>query len=446
MFKTLLQNRENEPIRQQAAGFILGKSDRYLKEIQEELNGQIDKRLVGTFFDLFVVILIFRNRQMGLLLSELGGYIKGFASAPAGTKRISNLLRSKKWNHGIIDNFFFNRTKNRMDDLVEKGKRPLFLWDDSRLEKPESWFLEGLCSVWSSKGKRLTKIKRGFYRPPTSRICVPGFKWTGIMLSSLGGTPSVCQMSWWTTRGKFKDHGTNIIHRMLRRMDSEMGNIGLHVLDRGYARAQMIEWLIQFNQDFLIRWKKNHLLSHTEKGTKQTHLLSRSFKGMDKKIVWDKERKKQKSVSIAWTPVKHLEFSDIQLYLVIVRDRKNHTSPMYLLTSIPIGNAKDAWEMCHSYMHRWEIEQSFRFCKSELAMESPRLWFWENRLKLLGIVTLVYDFILGLLRNWKTWTRLFMRNWNHRTGNRYRNASIPIYRFRTAISMCLFFALAQNSG
>jgi len=266
------------------------------------------------------------------------------------------------------------------------------------------------------------------------------------MLSNLGGTPSVCQMSWWTTRGKFKEHGTNIIHRMLRRMDSEMGKMGLHVLDRGYAKAEMIEWLIQFNQDFLIRWKKNHLLSHADKGTKQTHLLSRSFRAMDKKIVWDKERKRQKHVSIAWTPVKHLEFNGIQLYLVIVRDRNNHTSPMYLLTSLPILNAGDAWEMCHSYMHRWEIEQSFRFCKSELAMESPRLWFWENRLKLLGIVTLVYDFILSLLRNWKAWTRLFMMNWNHRTGNRYRNASIPIYRLRTAISMCLFFALAQNSG
>ena len=31
--------------------------------------------------------------------------------------------------------------------------------------------------------------------------------------------------------------------------------------------------------------------------------------------------------------------------------------------------------MCHSYMHRWNIEQAFRVGKAELGMESPRLWF-----------------------------------------------------------------------
>ncbi len=29
--------------------------------------------------------------------------------------------------------------------------------------------------------------------------------------------------------------------------------------------------------------------------------------------------------------------------------------------------------------------------------QSPRLWWWENRLKLLAIVALIYDFWLSLL-------------------------------------------------
>jgi hypothetical protein len=102
---------------------------------------------------------------MGLLLSELGGYICGFSHAPAGTKRISNLLRSKKWTSTIIDNFLFSQTRKRLESLVKQGKRPLMLWDDSRLEKAESWFLEGLCSVESSKAKRLTRIKKDTILP-----------------------------------------------------------------------------------------------------------------------------------------------------------------------------------------------------------------------------------------------------------------------------------------
>lgn len=428
--------------------FILAKSIQYLEVVQSSLDKLIDKRLNRTFSDLFIDIMLFRNSKMGLLLSELGGYICGFEHAPAGTKRISNLLRSKKWDSNLIDDFLFEKAKNRIQELVEKGVRPLLLWDDSRIEKPESWFVEGLCSVDSSKGKRLMKIKKGFYKPPTNRICVPGFHWTGIMLSALGEIPSVCQMSWWTSRGKYKEYGSNIIFRMLKKLNESLQTGILHVLDRGFASAWTIEWMTYFQQDFLVRWKKNILLIHPEKGTKQTHQITRYLKASAKKLVFDTQRKITKHVTIAFCPVKHPDFIDKQLYLIVVRDKKGHQSPMYLLTSIPVLNNKQAWEMMHSYMHRWNIEESFRVGKAELGLESPRLWFWENRLKLMAIVTLVYDFLLSFLRNWSCFTQLLFKKWCHRTGNRYRNASIPIYRLRLALSNSLItlFAIIQNSG
>ena len=41
-----------------------------------------------------MVIVMHRHRNHGLLLSELGGYLMGAEQAPAGTKRISNLIHS----------------------------------------------------------------------------------------------------------------------------------------------------------------------------------------------------------------------------------------------------------------------------------------------------------------------------------------------------------------
>lgn len=82
---------------------------------------------------MFVCILIFRHTKMELLLSELGAYICGPAHAPAGTKRISNLLRSKKWTASVIDQYLFDRTRQRVQALEQQGKRPLMLWDDSRI-------------------------------------------------------------------------------------------------------------------------------------------------------------------------------------------------------------------------------------------------------------------------------------------------------------------------
>lgn len=445
MFKEHLQNKTKAELKPGLSTTILRKAAYYLDPLDQQLDIQIDRRLVRTFFDLFIAILLFRHRESGLLLSELGAYICGPDHAPAGTKRISNLLRSQKWCAGLVDHFLFERTKKRIDQITQAGKRALLLWDDSRLEKPESWFSEGLCSVFSSKAKRLIRMKPGFYNPPTSRVCVPGFKWSGVMLSALGEVPSVCQMSWWTTRGKFKEDPDNITFRLLKKIQAQLGRL-THVFDRGYANSKMLEYLFLFEQDFIIRWKKNHCLEHAQKGCKKTHLLARSFKAQTSRLVKDKERKKVKSVSVAWAAVKHPEYPDQQLFLVIARDKHNYNAPMYLLTSLPVTCAKQAWEVVYSYMHRWEVEQAFRFGKSELAMQSPRLWFWHNRLKLLGIVTLVYDFLLQFLRTYKNVTQIIFKRWCHRTGERYRNASIPLYRLRLAIHWALFFFLAQNSG
>jgi len=446
MHQAQLQKNDRIPQQSRAPEFILQKIARYLSGFEQLLDQYLDKRLVRTFHDLFIAILLNRNHSTGLLLSELGGFICGFAHAPAGTKRISNLLRSNKWTHRLLDQFLFERSKQRIEQLRAQGKRVLMLWDDSRVEKPESWFMEGLCSVESSKGKRLTKIKKGFYRPPSSRICVPGFHWTATLLSCLGEPPSVCQMSWWTTRGKHREMGTNIIFRMLRTLQATIGPGVLHVLDRGYANAWTIEWFTHFQQDFLVRWKKNHLLVEATRGKKQTHLLARSFKPRHHKIVWDSQRKLVKHISVAWAQVQHPEFEHVPLWLVIVRDKKHHQAPLYLLTSVEITGHQQAWEMCHSYLHRWNIEQAFRFCKTELAMESPRLWFFENTCKLLGIVALIYDFLLTMLRLWACAVRVLVRKYGHRTGNRYRKASIPIYRLRAAISLALWVYFAQSSG
>ena len=431
-----------------ASDFLIRKSDGYLSPLLELLDAQIDKRLVRTFSALFLIIQMFRDRANGLVLSELGAYLCGPSHAPAGTKRISNLLRSDKWDASLIDDFLFTRAKKRVAQLVKQGKRALLLWDDSRLEKPESWFSEGLCSVYSSKGGRLIRLKPGYYKPPTSRICVPGYKWNAILLSALDEVPSVCQMKWWTTRGKFKELGSNVMYLFLQKCKQHFQNTVTHVLDRGYASLQTIEWMSAFQQYFVMRWKKNHLLLDSKGRLRKTHIISRTCKPIQTKRVFDKERKQHKHVSISYTKVTHPELPDNELFMVIVRDKAKSTSPMYLLTSIPIENNSSAWEICHIYFHRWKVEQAFRFCKSELAMESPRLWSFKNRLKFLAVVTLVFDFMMQLIQNWKGWVWQFLRNWCHRTGSRYRKASIPAYRLRIAISFCLsnYFINLQNSG
>ncbi len=69
-------------------------------------------------------------------------------------------------------------------------------------------------------------------------------------------------------------------------------------------------------------------------------------------------------------------------------------------------------------------------------------------MKLLGMVALMYDFLLSMLRNWPHWVPLFLKQWVPRMGSRHRKARVPIYRLRLAMANALLvaFAITQNSG
>lgn len=446
MFNKQLQDKGKSANLSSSNTFILRQAEQYLKPVTGQLEQLLDRRLVRTFYDLFLAILTFRNQTLGLLLSELGAYITGVKHAPAGTKRLSNLLRSQHWTYQQVEDFTLARSVQRSKELVDSGLEPLFLWDDSVVEKPESWFTEGLCPVGSSKAKRLTKVKPGFYRPPGGRICVPGYQWSGVLLSAYRQVPSLCLMRWWTTRGKHREQADNVFYSMLRCIREHLGCLGVHVLDRGYASLKTLEYFTRFQLQLLVRWKSNIQLCSRQGELKKTYLLARQAKPMQSRIVRDKVRKQDRRISIAYLPVYHAELPALPLTLLVIRDKQHAASPMYLLTSLPVDSIGTAWQIFFYYMHRWNIEQAFRFGKSELGIQSPRLWFFQNTLKLLGILSLVYDFLLRLFRQWNSWAWALLNTWCPRTGERYRRASIPLYRLRSAIAACFALFIAQNSG
>ena len=120
---------------------------RFLFPLLVELDTLLDKRLVRTFLATIQVIITFRDRANGLLLSELGGYLATPDKAPAGTKRLSNLLHSSKWAAWLIARFLWQRASQQLEQWTQAGEEGLVIWDESVWEKPESQQLEGLCAV-----------------------------------------------------------------------------------------------------------------------------------------------------------------------------------------------------------------------------------------------------------------------------------------------------------
>ena len=432
--------------------FFSGRLQDFLSPLLVFLDQLLDRRLVSTFSGLCASIIRLRSRSTGLYLSELGSYLLSPAHAPAGTKRISNLLRSPKWAEANIIHYLALQAQLYVEQLqLVKEELLLLLWDESVQEKAESIKSEGLCAVRSSKAKRLLRIKPGYYDPPTKEpVHVPGIRWVGLLLCGLSTPPQLARFRWWTSRG---EHLTslNIVRLELLKWTRELfGKAVLHVFDRGYASTDWLGLLLAKADRFLLRWPSAFQLVDEQGRKKRAYRFSVGRRATSSKLVWDMVRKCQLKRSLLWQRCWHADYADCPLTLIICRSGRKGRQPWYLLTNEPVENDQQAWKLVHAYARRWQIEQSFRFTKSELGMESCRLWFWENRMKLLQIVALVYAFLLSLLEEkLQNYIQRLLREGCHRTGKRCKNTPTPLYRIRLALANLfnqLNLSLIQSSG
>ena len=121
----ILQEKEQDP--QQVSQELAQELEVFLFPFLTVLDTLLDKRLVRTLVQCCVAIIRFRNQKQGLLLSELGSYMDTYRglseSAPAGTKRIGNLIRSLKWSMFHIDRYLLVEAEKEVKRLKEAGKK-----------------------------------------------------------------------------------------------------------------------------------------------------------------------------------------------------------------------------------------------------------------------------------------------------------------------------------
>jgi hypothetical protein len=398
------------------------------------LDAYLDHRLVDTFVQTIAAIITFRHRANGLLLSELGAYLESPAHAPAGTKRLGNLLRSPKWASALLGRFLWQRAEQRVAEFTQAEEEGLLLWDESVIEKSESITLEGLCAVRSSKAARLKRIKPGYYNPPGGRpVFVPGMHWLAVLLVGRQGPPVLAAMRWWTTRGPFAHSRREEEESLLKQCALAWGGRVLHTFDRGFAGGPWLGLCLGHVLRFIMRWPKHYLLRDATGNKRKAWQITRGKRSWAQRQVWDARRHQWYQAGVLAVPVRHPDYQQ-PLWLVVSRPGKGRL-PWYLLTADPIETEEDAWRVVFAYARRWQIEMTWRYCKSELAFESPRLRLWDQRLKLLLMASLAYAFLLTFLltdqANLRAW---LLRQWCHRTGKRYREVTAPLYRLRWALS------------
>jgi hypothetical protein len=77
--------------------------------------------LVRTFLATVQLIITFRDRVHGLLLSEMGGLLLDPEHERAGTKRLANLVHSPRWSAEMIEQFLWQRATHLLSQLEQVG-------------------------------------------------------------------------------------------------------------------------------------------------------------------------------------------------------------------------------------------------------------------------------------------------------------------------------------
>lgn len=434
----MYKNKPDEAERQEKTRSLEKKLVRELWPLLAGLKQKVDRRLVQTFLGLVMAILLHRHRNHGLLLSELGGYLLEPEHCQAGTKRISNLLHSPKWEAAVVEEYLWQRGTERVEELWKEGERPLVIWDESVLEKPESLAAEGLCAVRSSKARRLKRIKAGYYNPPGGPpIFVPGFHSLQVLVMGRKGPPTLLHLRWWTTRGKAASQMRTEEAQVFDHIDHLWGKEVLHIWDRGFAGNPWLTQAFVRGARFLLRWPQNYNLLDEQEQWRTPGEISKGKRSWGHRMLWDARHQCECKTGVIAFPVFDPTHHQ-PLWLVVAR-RKNQ-SPWYLLTSQPAHTPELAWQIVLAYARRWQIEMAIRYHKSELAFESSRLLEWNARQKLLLIAALAYSYLLSFLPiQPDSLAHWLLQHFCPRTGKRSRDTPTPLYRLRLALSLFWFF-------
>jgi hypothetical protein len=348
----------------------------FLFPLLVELERRLDKRLVRTCVQLVAVILTFRDRVNGLLLSELGGYLLCPEHAPAGTKRLSNLLHSTRWSAALIRDYLWQRASEQLTHWQQAGQQGLVLWDESSWEKPESRQLEDLGPTRSSKAARLTHIKPGYDSPPGAPIFVPGMQWLAILLVGRlveQGPPLLAAQRWWTNRGPHASFKRDEEGKLLVELAASWGRGVVHIFDQGFG-SRVLAGASTGLRLALRAALAQGLSAPGCRGQPPPHLEDCGIRkrGWSQRWVWDARRARWVIATVLVLVVAHPEHPEQPLSLVVCRSQGR--SPWYLLTADPIATDEQAWGVVFAYMRRWQIELSWKYEKSALAdHQSTRL-------------------------------------------------------------------------
>lgn len=220
--------------------------------------------------------------------------------------------------------------------------------------------------------------------------------------------------------------GFNTVHTFLGKKKATF------VMDRGYDRNTIYEYVQNIGHHFVTRLNDNRYLIHKNRRVKVPDLAKRR-KG---KINFKTEiQGEEYSLKVSHIKVKLPVLQDMPLNMVVLYGYGE--KPMKLLTNHSIKGKDDVLRILKSYITRWRIEELFRVQKEEFQLEKTRTMTLSSLRILYTIMNcLIGHYSLAIEKNTYHTQVVLARA---RPSNNLKKIKFYLYRFIRGVSRILSF-------
>jgi hypothetical protein len=353
----------------------------YLAPLLARLMQELDHRLVRSVREALLAILVHPRPSQALMLTTFAEQSPHRPRLIHTVKRFYRLLHHPDFHAPTVRRWLTERSTARWDPAADE----LVLVDGSELVKPYAVRMEHLARVPNP----LTK--QGGPRT------MPGYLLLAAVRTTLArGMAQLVDWQLYSTRQPGFRSENQVTMRFLDRLLVRVGRHAVLVMDRGFGRFALLGQLVRQQARFVVRLTAKRDFAVDEEGMVHLSLLAYRLPLVYERVVYDPLRKTDALARYGFRRVHRQEIPG-ELTLV-VQWFADIEEPWLLLTNEPVHGEADAWRIVQCYWRRMEIEQSFRYLKSEVGLESFRVREFAAIERMVALGMVIYAFLSELLQ------------------------------------------------
>jgi len=175
---------------------------------------------------------------------------------------------------------------------------------------------------------------------------------------------------------------------------------GIYILDRGNDSIRILEKLAELKVNFIMRMNLNRdvfLLNNKKINIKEL-VKKIKYDFLNKHLIKLSTKSQKRYLTVMGTEKIKLKGINDIFYLTVLRKVRSKDPEMILLTTKPINNSEEAFDIMSKYLRRWGVEDAFRYIKQCYDYEDIRVRKYKSLQNMTKCIFLTFGFLCIIIQ------------------------------------------------